>query len=371
MRTRIKAWGLALALALGLAVGIVQGAAARPLAADPLPPYKEPTSARFDISGSISSGDEQIQITGTGALSGKDLQEDVTVMAPGMTQTVTSSIIELGTKIYIKTSGTGSQEDNTWYVLDTNDLTGGQTTVPGMMGGSLTGPDPQYAAAFTSQQIGKETITGAATTEYQVDVDLQKLLTLMGTPPDPQTAATLQNTTLRMYLWIGDADTYLHRLSLMAQSKIPVSDTESTGVALALTITYRDIDTQITIVAPPDAVPLPVAGPGGAGSLFPGGLPTGMPGLLPGMPGTLPGMPGVLPGMPVTQPAPTGTGAVPGMPRTGNPLPINAWPVLLFSLGCLLTGGWLRRRTAPGPLTSLGRNRGARNCTPCASLHAC
>jgi len=95
-----------------LAVGIVQGAAARPLA-DPLPPYKEPTSARFDISGSISSGDQQIQITGAGALSGKDLQEDVSVMAPGMTQTVTSSIIELGTKIYIKTSGTGSQDEAT------------------------------------------------------------------------------------------------------------------------------------------------------------------------------------------------------------------------------------------------------------------
>src|SRR4051794_5154156 len=173
---RVKTWAVAVALALGLVAGLGQGVAARPLAADTLPPYKEPTSARFDIAGSISSGDYQIKIMGDGAISGQDYQEDISVTSPDITETVTSSVVQIGTKTYIKTSGTGAQDDNVWYVLDANDLTGGQAPAPSTSPGSLTGPDPQYAAAFTTQQIGKETIEGAATTEYQIDVDLQKLL---------------------------------------------------------------------------------------------------------------------------------------------------------------------------------------------------
>src|SRR5918911_298735 len=104
----------------------------------------------------------------------------------------TTSVILIGSMYYLKLSSPGAPGSDKWYVVDLSKVPGGQNAIPGMGGSSLTGFDPRYEAALRSTQLGKESINGASTTKYQIDVDMPKLLELMGSS-DPQTVQVLSN----------------------------------------------------------------------------------------------------------------------------------------------------------------------------------
>ena len=322
MKMRMKIGFAMLALVLGL----LGGFAPRAHAADALPQTKQPSSARFEISGTIEAAGSKITITGGGAQAGANLQEDLTMQLPGSPQALSMNIIMLDGKMYYRMSGLGAATDGTWYVMDVGPMMGGtQGTLPMVPGMSLPMPTAAYEAAFTVRNMGQEPVNGVATTHYQIDVDLAQLYSLMGMT-EPEAAQIAQNLTMVMHMWVGDADRYLHKMRMMMDGSIAVAEQPPVALKFELTMTFRDFDTAITIAAPPNAQPLDANS--GLGGLFPS-LPGGvaMPGMSTGGSGTAPAVP------------------APGMPRTGGPADLLALPALLVAgLLCLGAGALLRRR---------------------------
>jgi hypothetical protein len=332
--TRMKALLASLFMVFGMFAFQVERAAAYQ-AGGKLPTIKEPPSARFDISGnfSIAGGSEvgnvSVQLTGGGAMAGSNFQEDITVNVPGGSPaggpaSVTSSIIVVDNMYYFKTSGSTPGTEDKWYVMDLSKVSGGNSVLPGMGGSSLTGLDPKYEAALQTQQLGKETINGASTTKYQINVDIQKLLELMGSSSvDPETAKTLANAKFVVYMWIGDDDSYVHQTRAVLDMKVSVPNSSDVTLALDFLITFKDFGAPITITAPANAQPLDV---GTTGSSDVGSLLLGMPTSV------------IVSGMPSQMPT--------GMPTTGVS---NAdWPIAPLALGLvfLAVGALLRRRAS-------------------------
>lgn len=331
MNSRAKAWILAVTMMVALFLAMAQGAHAQTkrLKAD-LPPTETPDSGKFDITGRLtltSNGQGgTINIVGSGAFSGNDYQMDVSYSLedppPGAGPTeFSASIIVLDGKVYFKTTGLGGESDDKWYVMD---IPAG-TATPGM-GNPLAVP-PGYEEVFTSTRVGKETINGVETTKYRIDVDLKRLYEMAGAP-SREAAELAEATTIEMFVWIGDADMYVYKITQHMT-------TESTDPNLDLhmdydyAITYKEFNTPVTITAPPDAEPVDASG-----SIIVPGMPAGMP---TGMPGGMPS------GMPTGM---TGMGMGTGMPKTGAGSQAGM-PWALISVGALLVvGGYAIRRRA-------------------------
>lgn len=327
MRIRKRSWLLSLIMTLGLALSMAQSADARSLS-DQLPMTKEPSSAKFDISGNITSKgigeDVTIQISGSGQMAKDKLQMDMTLAvpdlqpAPGSPNSFTISMITLDQKLYFKMTGLSTEGDDKWYVSNLSD-TGSTGLMPGM-GMGMTGLDPELADALTVTDMGKEAINGAPTTKYKVDLDLDKLNTLSGSTTDP---STLDNASIVMYMWVGDNDMYLHQMRLEMDIEIAEpSGGPSSQLLIDLTMTFKEFDQPVNIVAPANAEPL---------DLTSGGILSGIPG-----------------GSIVTVPIGTGmgmtTGMGMGMPRSGNS--DHSLTIALAMVGLMLVGSGsvLRRR---------------------------
>lgn len=332
----MKVW-LVLFMVVGMLLGMVGSAAAKVPSA-PLPPTKTPGSARFDISGFLKSSgggaDVNAQFSGGGAISGQDVQEDVTISIDAPSTggagavgpfTSTTSIIVAKGKSYFKMSGLGSGDDK-WYEVDTG--LGGSTGGIGTSITSTTGLDPALSDAYTVTHVGKEAVNGAPTTKYRIDVDFQKLAAASGLSSTSGGTTAADDFKYAIFVWVGDNDMYLHKMTLMANGTSTSGGT-SIALALELTITFRDFDTPITITAPPNAEKLDISSLGGSstGSLFSGGSLMGMPS-------------GVTAGVEMGMPK-MGAGMA-GMPKTGRgngeqwPLaPLAALSLLLLSTGAV------------------------------------
>lgn len=348
MRKNTRLW-LVLFMVMGMVLGSVGAASAQ---TNPLPATKQPGSGRFDISGffkigaSDTNAGETFQlnatISGGGSFSGQNMQLDMTMdlessgfggdeALAGAPTSVTISMVLVDGRLYFKMPSTTGEEQ--WYVTDAGPAGGGGLLggMAGGMGGAggITGLDPSYADAFTVTEEGKETLNGAPTTRYRIDVDYEKLLAAMGSttgvalPPD-----TSSETTYVMHMWVGDNDQYLHKMHMVLDSTSTISDT-TLNMVYDLTMTFRDFDQPITITAPPNAEELDLSSQGLDPSVIAGGVL--------GMPGTV--ATGMGMGMPTI-----GTGMA-GMPRTGAPhagLPFEAMLVVAFGLLCLVLGGVAR-----------------------------
>jgi hypothetical protein len=322
-------------MSMGMALGSLGVASAQ---TNPFPTTKEPGSAKFDISGfyhttevggtqSSSSGDTALRINGGGAVSGKNMQLDMTIyretpetagdpIDPNDPNLMKISIILLDGKLYFKLpSLTG---EDRWVVTDASGLTPGSLT-GSMMG--MAGPDPRYAGAFTVTQEGKETLNGAPTTMYRIDVDYAKLLSAMGAGPGTSLPpGSMSDVQYVMHVWVGDNDMYLHQMNMSLDGTFPIPGSDaSLLLGFDFTMTFRDFDQPVTITAPPNAEELDLSSLG----IDPNAVSVG--GLL--------GMPGI------------GT-SVTDMPRTGSPsggFPFEAAIVVALGLLCLVLGGMARR----------------------------
>jgi hypothetical protein len=281
MSSRRWTWALAFIVALGLALSGARGVAARSTV-DHLPQTKSPSSGKFVLSGSISSEGQTVPISGSGAFSGNNAMLDLTLTAPeGATSgpdKIMLGVIALDDKLYFKISGLGGETDDQWYVTDLNTATTGMPGAVVGMPGSLTDIDPMLHAAISSKQVGKEPIHGVPTTKYQLDVDIEQLVTATGGSTEG-----LDNAALTMFLWIGDSDMYVHQFSMMVEAQSSSGDITA-SIMMDLTVTFSDLDKPISITAPADAEPLDL------GPLLSGGMPEiGRP--IMGMPGSSAGMP--------------------------------------------------------------------------------
>jgi hypothetical protein len=124
-------------------------------------------------------------------------------------------------------------------------------------------------------------------------------------------------------MWVGNQDMFVHRFQMMLASNGTGTGPESIDLSVELTVTFRDFNAPVSIVAPANAQPLDL-GPAIRGSI-------------PGMPGVI----GMVPGMSGSPMA--------GMPRTGDP----GGQTLLLALGavgmaCIVVGLLVRRRAMCG-----------------------
>jgi hypothetical protein len=301
---------------------MVQGAAAQ-TTPGAFPQVKAPDSAKFDLTGSISSGGETIPISGSGAFGPNEFMMDLTLTAPAGASSgpdaIMLSAIVIGDKLYFKLGGLGLGDEDKWYVSDLDDVTGGATGMMPGMPGSMA--DLQAVLeALTITEVGKETINGAATTQYRIDVDLEKLnefaSSASGTPP----TEVPEGTVLTFNVWVGDQDMYVHRFSMNFDTVVATGEQED-DLSFDLTITFKEFNAPVNITAPANAEPIDL-GPA-------------IGGVIPGMPSVI----GVMPGMPGSSMA--------GMPRTGaaeqsNNLPIGLAVVALASIAL----GTVARRRA-------------------------
>lgn len=352
MRKNTRLW-LVLFMVLGMVLSLAGVAGAQ---TNPFPTTKQPTSGRFDISGSYkistsggSAGqnfDANATISGGGAFSGQNMQMDMTInmdvpqgaggqSGAGVPTSLTISMVLLDGKLYYKIPGLTGEDK--WIVTDA-----GATGAGGMMGGmsggvaGMTGLDPRYADAFKVTQEGKETLNGAPTTRYRVDVDYQKLAAAMGSASGtslPQDAST--QMTYVMHIWVGDNDMYVHKLHMSMDSSTLISDM-TLRFMFDLTFAFRDFDQPVTITAPPNAEPVDLSSLGLGSGVVPVGAVTGMPGTV--ATGVGMGMPGI------------GTGMA-GMPRTGAPsgsFPPGALLIATLGLLCMVAGSVARRSSLRG-----------------------
>ncbi|MDQ3704375.1 MAG: hypothetical protein M3437_03975 [Chloroflexota bacterium] len=347
MRKNTRLW-LVLFMVLGMALSLGGAASAQ---TNPFPTTKQPSSGRFDISGSYkisASGgslDENVNINATisggGAFSGQNMQMDMTLnmdvpesaggpSGAGGPSSTTISMILVDGRLYMKLPGM-SGEDR-WVVTDAGEM-GAGGPMGGMTGGvgGMTGLDPKYADAYTVTQEGKENLNGAPTTRYRIDVDFEKLQAAMGSEmgtPMPEDASS--QMTYVMHIWIGDNDMYLHKMHMLMDSTTTISESDMTlRMTIDFTFAFRDFDQPITITAPANAEEIDLSSAG----LNPNVIPA-----VAGMPGS------VATGMGMGMPA-IGTGMA-GMPRTG--MPSSAFPIEIAALAalgllCMVLGGVARR----------------------------
>jgi hypothetical protein len=327
-------------LVMGLIFGMVSGGslASAQTSQNTLPATKTPASARFDLSGTISStsdvgGPSTITLQGSGAMSGADSQFDLTVKsstaaAQGGPNSLGMSFVVAGNKMYFKFSGLDPSSDNQWFVTDvTSSAVTPEGAMPGMPGSPLM--DPSLMSAYKITQVGKETLSGAQTTKYQVDVDLQKLQQIANEQSGGTSSSTSQispDSKFTMWIWIGDANQYLYQFKLQLATTISGAGLPSSSVNMDLTLSFHDFDTAVKIVAPENAKPLDLGNTeSGPGALLSSGLvPLG---------GAL-GMPvGMMSGRPA------------GMPTTGSSNQADVAPWLLMG-AVLLAGGLVIRRKA-------------------------
>jgi hypothetical protein len=325
---------MALLLALGAMPATAGSAAAQ--GQSKLPQTKNPQSARFDITGSLAVAGQTLTITGGGAMSGTNFEETITfnvppgVAQPGQPTNITTRIMMVDGKMYLEIpdpAGTGQAK---WYVTDVP-VTAGQ---PGM-----TQADPRLEEALTVTNEGAEALSGAATTRYRIDVDMARLQAAMG-----QSGASLQGTAMTMYMWVGDAAQYLHKLSMSMTIALP-SEVQGMNLVMEMALTFRDFDQPVTITAPAGAEPLNMPGMMGTGMpMAPG---AGMAGDMLSTPLGLFLNAGVS-GPPIgtaptveTQPA----GGV-GMPRTGGSGEMLPVALLAVALASVASGAVLRRNAA-------------------------
>src|SRR5215210_7395879 len=243
MNTHAKVWILALIMAISLFGGLAQSTQASRLKT-PLPPTKTPTSARFDFDGSISVEsttpgleNTSIEMVGNGAVTQDAFQMDLTIKAPeGVTGAssgdITFSTIVIDNNLYFKMGGISPETDDQWYVSDLSGIVGAEGTLPGMP----TSDPSNVEEAYITTEVGKETINGAPTTKYRIDVDFEKLYVLLGYPEE-QAAELAKSLNMVMFMWVGDNDMYVHRMSLSVEIAVPEADL---SMSLQFAITYKD-----------------------------------------------------------------------------------------------------------------------------------
>jgi hypothetical protein len=162
--------------------------------------------------------------------------------------------------------------------------------------------------------VGPADVNGAATTHWHAEYDLAEMFDDPAFAPESG-AGPLPSMLMTIDIWIGDADSYVHRAKMGMHFSIPEEDGIGGDFSMTMMQTYSNFDQPVEIVAPADAVQMADGDTSGmATSFFPpfGGLPLdnstfGMPGGGGTIAGSFPGAGGAggaSPAVPVASPTP-------------------------------------------------------------------
>jgi hypothetical protein len=237
-----------------LSLGIALGGGA-PVAAGGLPQMATFKTAHLRIDGSLKASspaeNEEITITGQGegdvdtarnASQGKFALAYAS-KAEGKSERETLEMVVVDGRTYWY-----DPQAKQWVWVDNGPGSGGATLSP-----AFDDPKQFGADQFAFMRVGPEVIDGAPTTHWHADLDYGKLL-----DPDGKSAAGAGATTMlaTMDLWIGDADSYLHRFTFALQFSAPDQSGQTSTAAGSLTMTYSNFDAPVRIVPPAGAVPM-------------------------------------------------------------------------------------------------------------------
>lgn len=153
-----------------------------------------------------------------------------------------------------------------WSALPTATATEGLVPDFSDLGTDFGGAD------FAFAPVGAETIDGAATTRWHMEFDFAKLFADPDRVPVPS-ASPLPPMLITYDLWIGNADTYVHRMAVGMNFSLPEEAGQGGGFSMSMAMTYSNFDQPVTIVAPADAAPMgegTTAGDNFASGLLPG-----------------------------------------------------------------------------------------------------
>jgi hypothetical protein len=252
MNNKTKGYLLSAVLATGMMLGVARGAAAHP-SAQVLPPIKAPASQMSDLVGSITIGPQVLKLDGTGSQAGDRFQFDLNITPEGSPDAITLKQVQVGQMYYFMLTGIPG-----WQMIDLSKTPGNvpniQSEIPGLNGFNPNGAQRTFDAVKQIAEVGKEDIDGMATTKYQGDVDIVKLFTSIGIPAAQAQQAALVSK-LTVYLWIGDADGFIHQTRGVLNTKAVGPGAALLDVMVDFTLTNRDFGAPVSITAPTDAVP--------------------------------------------------------------------------------------------------------------------
>ncbi|MFN8512117.1 MAG: hypothetical protein U0232_23520 [Thermomicrobiales bacterium] len=230
------------------------------VSAAPLPKIATPTTAHVSLElseriANTTSG-ESFEVTASG-------QGDIDNARQAMQFSYEVKIPDLG-------GTTGAQPeslkiavvavDDRLYMLDPTTQRWTWTALPAGYATQELAPDfgdfADLGDDFAFTQVGHETVNGAATTHWHMEFDFAKLFSDPDLAPDPASSA-LPPMIIAYDLWIGDADSYLHRVSVKMSFSAPDDADEGLGgsFSMLMTMTYSDFDQPVKIVAPANATP--------------------------------------------------------------------------------------------------------------------
>jgi hypothetical protein len=318
---------------------------ASPVGAEPLPRHGTPKTAHVQIEGAFKADNPaehdrvELTLTGQGDYDAPRkamqfaAQMKMTGLAAGQPQSeqVPVEVVAVDGRVYLRDPKT-----QRWIW---------EAAPAGAATGFPLAPDDLHlfeSDGLSFVRVGPEEIAGAATTHWHADLDLASLLGDDGS--GGSSAASLPLTLRATYdLWIGDADSYIHRVAYALDFSAAGPDGQASTFAATATATYSNFDLPVTIAAPDGAVPAPTSptGQGAAGALggiLPadvasslGSLPLGALGLeLPGTNGSGAAAPSprpvvrVGPAEPTTGRPPTATPAPTKVPTAIPPTPTVA-----------------------------------------------
>ncbi len=310
-----KLTGTILGIALLLLAIVLAARGAAPVAAAPLPTTATPKSAHvtlaMSMTGGTTAGDSfNLSAQGEGDLDTArqaarfsytlQLPADLSAIAP-TDGSLTAELILVDGRIYTHDPTT---KQWTWLALPS-----------GSASGSFFAPDPAALGSTPPDfvRVGPEQLHGAATTHWHASYDLADLLPVEAASSAQPSAAPLPDMTLEIDYWIGDADSYVHRITMALAFAATDPDDLGGTFGLTLSLTYSNFDQPVQIVAPAGATPASTddgTGPATGSLLVPQDLPFDTSTFaLPSIGGTIAGA------------FPNAGGALSGQPGAANPSP--------------------------------------------------
>jgi hypothetical protein len=229
------------------------------VAAAPLPVIATPTSAHvalemsYKVSDAATGENFEATIRGEGDYDNAKPAAQVTYqmqLPPDLAGSelpdgeVTIAMVAIGDRLYILDPTT---QEWTWSEMPAELMT--QQFAPDFstLHADLGDSDIEF------NPVGAEEVNGVPTTRWHMEFDFAKLFS----DPDlmPEASEPIPPMIITYDLWIGDADSYVHRVATGMNFSMPEEDGQGGSFAMTMVMTYSNFDQPVEIVAPADAAP--------------------------------------------------------------------------------------------------------------------
>jgi hypothetical protein len=213
------------------------------------------TSAKIKMSEKVNAQGQDVNISGSGAMSWKPIAMDMTMTMPQLAAQLggdgSMRMMMSGTTMYMNMGDAAAAKSGGkhWTKMDLSALgASGQAMADQMNSNSSNDPATQlklFTSSADIKRVGQETVDGVQATHYSGSVDLAKL----AANQDPSLKSLLSQstklglTTMNVDLWVNDQG-----LPVRVHESTPATATTQLDVM----VDYSDYGTApVTITAPP------------------------------------------------------------------------------------------------------------------------